>query len=74
MPISISEQIKCVEREISYRNYVYPNLVLKGKMTEKQKNLEIERMKAVYETLINYQRTHAHLLCNQQPKDQNNEQ
>jgi len=63
--ITISAQIKCVEREISMRERVYPNLVLKGKMTPAQKDREIATMKAVYNTLILAERTHLHLACNQ---------
>lgn len=66
MEIPISDQIKCVEREIALRQYVYPKKVLEGKMTEGQKDLEINRMKAVYETLILAQRAHLNLTCNQQ--------
>lgn len=41
MQISLSEQIRCVEREISMRKRVYPGLVIRGKMTEGQKDREI---------------------------------
>lgn len=41
MQISLSEQIKCVEREIQKRKWVYPNLVLAGKMTQGTKDKEI---------------------------------
>jgi hypothetical protein len=66
MTVSLADQIRCVEREINIRKFVYPMKVVQGKMSEIEKDLEIERMKAVYETLILAQRTHLHLRCNQQ--------
>lgn len=66
--ISISEQIKCVEREIEMRRRVYPNLVIRGRMTAGAKDREIAAMQAVYETLILVQRTHLHKEFNQSPK------
>lgn len=68
--ITISEQIKCVEREIEMRRRVYPNLVIRGKMTAGAKDKEIATMQAVYNTLILVQRTHLHKEFNQ-PKEQN---
>jgi len=65
MQISLSEQIRCVEREISMRKRVYPGLVIRGKMTEGQKDREIAAMQAVYQTLILAERTHIHRACNQ---------
>lgn len=63
--IDIKEQIKCVEREISMRERVYPRLVINGKMTAGQKDREIATMKAVYNTLIIAERQHLHRACNQ---------
>lgn len=68
MQISLSEQIRCVEREISMRKRVYPGLVIRGKMTEGQKDREIAAMQAVYQTLILAERTHIHRACNQLPE------
>lgn len=48
---SISEQIKCVEREIDMRKRVYPRLIISGKMTQGQADRELDLMKAVYQTL-----------------------
>ena len=48
---TIDEQIRCVEREISYRTAVYPYRVVAGKMTEGTKNKEIALMEAVLATL-----------------------
>lgn len=69
MQISLSEQIRCVEREISMRKRVYPGLVIRGKMTEGQKDREIATMQAVYQTLILAERTHIHCACNQLPEN-----
>lgn len=69
MQISLSEQIRCVEREISMRKRVYPGLVIRGKMTEGQKDREIATMQAVYQTLILAERTHIHRACNQLPEN-----
>lgn len=56
--ISIQEQIKCVKREIEMRKKVYPNSVLRGRMTAGQKDKEIATMEAVLNTLIIAGRTH----------------
>lgn len=69
MQISLSAQIKCVEREIAMRKRVYPGLVIKGKMTEGQKDREIATMQAVYQTLVLAERSHLHRNFNQQPDD-----
>lgn len=69
MQISLSEQIRCVEREISMRKRVYLGLVIRGKMTEGQKDREIAAMQAVYQTLILAERAHIHRACNQLPEN-----
>lgn len=51
MTVTISEQIKCVEREINKRKYVYPRSVQNGKMSQQQADVELERMQAVLATL-----------------------
>lgn len=71
--IDIKEQIKCVEREISMRERVYPRLVINGKMTAGQKDREIAAMKAVYNTLILAERQHLHRVCNQIELTENKE-
>lgn len=71
MQISLSEQIKCVEREIQKRKWVYPNLVLAGKMTQGTKDKEIATMQAVYNTLILAERMQIHRSFNQ-PTENNN--
>ena len=47
----MTEQIKCVKREISMRERVYPRFVKKGKMTQDEADREIATMKAVLDTL-----------------------
>ena len=51
MTVSKTAQIKCVEREITLRKRTYPNLVQKGKMTQKQADDELAAMVAVLNTL-----------------------
>lgn len=50
-PINLTEQIKCVMRELGYRREVYPRLVTRGKMTGAAAAKEVVRMEAVLETL-----------------------
>jgi predicted oxidoreductase len=52
-PVTIDEQIACVEREIGFREKVYPRWVNKHppKMTPTTMNLELSRMRAVLDTL-----------------------
>lgn len=49
--ISIDEQIKCVEREMSRRRHYLPELVAKEKLSDELATAEIARMQAVLETL-----------------------
>lgn len=49
--IAISEQIECVEREISQRKRVYARLVSTGKMTQHKADRETATMQAVLATL-----------------------
>lgn len=65
MPVSIDAQIACVKREISMREYVYPNQVARGKMTTKQAEDGIAAMKAVLNTLIMAERAHLDKSWNQ---------
>lgn len=51
MTVSMTAQIKCVEREIAMRKRTYPSLVRKGKMTQKQADDELAAMIAVLNTL-----------------------
>lgn len=49
--IPLDEQVRCVKREISKRNYVYPYQVQQGKMTREKAEREIAVMQAVLATL-----------------------
>ncbi len=52
MSIPIREQISCVKRELALRERVYPSFVDRGKLTPRQAATELERMKAVLDTLL----------------------
>lgn len=54
--ISIQAQIKCVERELTYRVRVYGRWVAQEKMTLSKSNDEIAAMSAVLETLRQVER------------------
>ena len=60
MQISLSDQIKCVEREIDMRRRVYPRRVINKTITEGEKDREIAAMQAVLNTLVLFQRCHLH--------------
>lgn len=47
----ISEQIKCVERELGMRERVYKNWVINGKMKQEKADYEIKMMREVLKTL-----------------------
>jgi|KBSMisStaDraftv2_1062788.scaffolds.fasta_scaffold00030_19 hypothetical protein len=48
---TLQEQVKCVERELTYRRRVYARWVSRGKMTTEQAEHEIETMQAVLKTV-----------------------
>lgn len=50
-PITISQQVACVRREISMRKRVYPRWVQAEKMTQAQADEQLACMEAVRETL-----------------------
>jgi len=50
-PPSLDDQVACVEREIGYRERVYPRRVTAGQMTPALADRELRRMRAVLETL-----------------------
>jgi hypothetical protein len=56
MTFSLEDQIKCVQREISMRERVYPNWVVARKMSGDKAQLEIAHMRAVLATLEQVQR------------------
>jgi len=51
IPTPLSEQIRCLRREISKRNWVYPKLVTQGKITRDKAETEIAQMEAAMKTL-----------------------
>ena len=51
-PISLGEQIACIERELNYRRRVYPRQVASRRMSQEQADKEIARMSAVRDTLM----------------------
>lgn len=54
--ITIEDQIKAVEREISMRRRVYPNWVASKRMSQEKADKEIKNMEAVLETLKEVQK------------------
>mgnify|MGYP001603284784 CR=1 FL=1 len=60
-PPTLDDQIQSVEREIGYRERVYPRRVAARQMTQALADREISRMRAVLETLQSYRRGVAHL-------------
>lgn len=51
LPLTVADQIKCVEREIAMRKRVYPRWVETGKMKLDQSEYQIAAMEAVLATL-----------------------
>lgn len=51
-PISLGDQIACIERELNYRRRVYPRQVAARRMSQEQADKEIARMSAVRDTLM----------------------
>lgn len=41
MPFSDAEKLRCLERELKFRNHTYPKRIEAGKMTERQAAREI---------------------------------
>lgn len=55
-PVTLKQQIECVEREIGFRERVYPRLIAAKKMTQPKADHELRAMRAVLNTLIGAQR------------------
>lgn len=49
--VDLAKQIACVEREIGFRERVYPRWVAASKMKQDKADYEIAAMRAVLETL-----------------------
>jgi hypothetical protein len=54
---ALADQIECVRREITMRERVYPRRVADRKMTPRQADLELARMRAVLKTLLDVERS-----------------
>lgn len=50
-PVTIEDQVACVERELRMRRSAYPRWILAGRMTQAKANMEIATMEAVLATL-----------------------
>lgn len=51
-PVSLDQQIQCVEKEIAYRERAYSHSLAAGKMTHLQFAVGIDEMRAVLKTLL----------------------
>lgn len=51
LPISLSDQIACIERELRMREHVYPRRVAAKRMIQATADRELEWMRAVLATL-----------------------
>ncbi len=49
--VSLADQIVCVEREIGFRERMYPRWIREAKITQKVADLELVRLRAVLATL-----------------------
>jgi hypothetical protein len=50
--IDLNELLACCRRELAFRQRVYPKWTLKGTMTEKKAEAEIEMMRTVVDFLV----------------------
>ena len=53
---TLADQVDCVRREIAMRERVYPRRVADRKMTQRQADLELARMRTVLDTLLDIER------------------
>jgi hypothetical protein len=51
-PVSIDDQIACVERELAMREKMYPRWIKQHKMTPQGMDREMGRLRAVLCTLV----------------------
>jgi hypothetical protein len=56
MAITLTEQISCVQRELSLRRACYPKFILKKTITSEKAEYEIEAMRTVLHTLLEVER------------------
>lgn len=52
-PVTLGEQVGCIERELRMRSRVYSRMVSEKKMTQALADRELRQMRAVLDTLIN---------------------
>jgi hypothetical protein len=50
-PPTLDELIRCAEREVRYRESVYPRMIANGRMTQRRAEREIALMQAIAEHL-----------------------
>ncbi len=55
-PVTLKQQIECVEREIKMRLSVYPRWIQLKKISQAKADHELRAMRAVLDTLIGAQR------------------
>ena len=58
--VPIEAQIACIERELGFRQKLYPRWVTQGKLTKEAADVELERMDAVLASLRRIQQGHDH--------------
>jgi predicted nuclease with RNAse H fold len=51
MPVSLAQQIRCVERELRLRRHVYPRWIEEKRLSQADADAEILAMEAVLSTL-----------------------
>lgn len=57
--VSLARQIKCVQREVGFRERVYPRRIARGSMKQAQADEETAVMRAVLATLEELERRRA---------------
>jgi hypothetical protein len=53
--VTIDQMIQCAQREVGMRERVYPNRVAERKMSQQVADRELDRMKAIVDTLALHQ-------------------
>ena len=58
--VPIEEQIACIERELGFRERLYPRWVKLAKLTQENADVELARIRAVLASLRRIQQGHDH--------------
>ena len=58
-PVSLADMIECAEREIGFREKLYPRWIRENKLTQTLADLELRRMKSIYRLLVEMQKVTA---------------